>query len=170
MGKKGDTVVYIYSNLEYLQGALRGRLTVHINRSKIDRNSTPLYFVAIEQPTFCNPSGQAKADLRILPNCRGNGLDEERLRLLKRLCTERTTAQEPELIVEEQLPPPLQIIEQHQQENEPPPHAAEVERRRPTRRRQVLQELQLQQLPELRARWWADDCDADEEPGIINGE
>ena len=34
MVKKGDTVVYSYSKLEYLQGALRGRLTLHINRSK----------------------------------------------------------------------------------------------------------------------------------------
>jgi hypothetical protein len=150
MVKKGDTVVYSYSKLEYLLGALRGRLTVHINRSKIDRNGTPLYFIAVERPTFRNPSAQAKADLRVLPNRRGNGLDEGRLRLLERLCTERATADEPELIVEEQLPLPPQILEQEQPEYELPQE--EEQHRRSSRRRRVLQDLQLQPSPERRTR------------------
>ena len=83
MVKKGDTTVYSNSKLEYLQGILRGRLDIHICRSKIDRNGIPLYFIAVEHPTFRNPSLQAKAeDLRVLPNRHGNGLDEAQLRFI----------------------------------------------------------------------------------------
>ena len=61
------------------------------------------FFIAVECPTFRNPSAQAKADLRVLPNRRGNGLDEERLRLLERLCAERASAEEPELILHKSI-------------------------------------------------------------------
>jgi hypothetical protein len=128
MVKKGDTTVYSYSKLEYLQGVLHGRLNIHICRSKIDRNGIALYFVAVERPTFRNPSLQGKAeDLRVLPNRHGNGLDEERVLLLERLCAERASTNEPELIVDEQLPPPPQIEDQCEQENEPPPQDYNVE-------------------------------------------
>jgi hypothetical protein len=113
MVKKGDTTVYSYGKLEYLQGILRGRLDIHICRSKIDRNGIPLYFMAVERPTFRNPSLQGKAeDLRVLPNRHGNGLDEERVRLLECLRAERASTNEPELIVDERFPPPPQIEEQ----------------------------------------------------------
>ena len=88
-----------------------------------------MFFIASGCPTFCNPSAQAKADVRVLPNHRGNGLNEERLRLLESLCTERASAEEPELIVDEQLP----LL----------PQAEETQQPRPAHRRRVLQELQL---------------------------
>ena len=100
MVKKGETITYSYSKLEYLQGVLRSRLAIHICRSKTDRTSKPLYFIAVEHPTFRNPSLQVKAGLRVLPNCLGNGLDEERIQLLERLCAERATSEEPWHIVD----------------------------------------------------------------------
>jgi len=94
MVKKGDTTVYSNSKLEYLQGILRGRLDIHICRSKIDRNGIPLYFIAVEHPTFRNPSLQAKGNITGIdePNQPSNGLDDESIRLLERLCTERASA------------------------------------------------------------------------------
>ena len=92
--KKGDTTVYSNSKLEYLQGILRGRLDIHICRSKIDRNGIPLYFIAVERPKFRNPSEQAKGNITGIdePNQPSNGLDDESIRLLERLCTERASA------------------------------------------------------------------------------
>ena len=99
-------------------------------------------------------------------NCRGNGLNEAQLRLLKRLCAERGTGEEPELIVEGQFHPPLQIQEQYEQENEPP-QAEEAQERRPARGRRVLQELQLQPVLERRTRRRGNDLDADGEPELV---
>ena len=115
------------------------------------RNSVPLYFIAVECPTFRNSPLEVKAGLRVLPNHRGNGLDEERVQLLEGLCAERATTEEPERIVVEQLPPSTQIDEQTQQENVPP-KAEGAQQPRPARRRLVLQELQIFSPPEERTR------------------
>jgi len=132
--KKGNITMIRKAKLDYLQTALKENIILHITLSKLERNGNKMFFIASGCPTFCNPSAQAKADVRVLPNHRGNGLDEERLRLLESLCTERATADEPELIVEEQLPLPPQILEQEQPEYELP------------------QEEELQPSPERRTR------------------
>ena len=108
MAKQGNTYAFKKNKLDELKDALKENLTLHITRSKIQRPGANLYFVAVERPTFRNPLEQAKANPRVLPNRRGNGLNEAQLRLLERLCAERATGEEPELIVEGQLHPPPQ--------------------------------------------------------------
>jgi hypothetical protein len=168
MAKQGNTYAFKKNKLDELKDALKENLTLHITRSKIQRPGANLYFVAVERPTFRNPLEQAKANPRVLPNRRGNGLNEAQLRLLARLCAERATADEPELIVDEQLPPPPQMEVQNQQENAPT-QAEEVQRRIPASRRRVLQELQLQASPERRTRTRrrGHNCSADEEPDLM---
>ena len=76
--KKGDNYTFSNSQLDYLQGVLRGRfLDIYINRSKIERNGKRLFFIAVDKP-HQNPSAQAKDEPNIRPNRRGNhGLDAE---------------------------------------------------------------------------------------------
>jgi len=161
MAKQGNTYAFKKNKLDELKDALKENLTLHITRSQIQRPGANLYFVSVERPTFRNPLEQAKANPRVLPNRRGNGLNEAQLRLLERLCAERATGEEPELIVEGQLHPPPQIQEQYEQENEPP-QAEEAQERRPARGRRVLQELQLQPVLERRARRRADETQQEE--------
>jgi len=159
--KKGNTTMVRKAKLDYLQTTLKENIDLHITLSKIETNGNKLFFIAVERPTFRNPLEQAKANPRVLPNRRGNGLNEAQLRLLERLCAERATGEEPELIVEGQLHPPPQIQEQYEQENEPP-QAEEAQERRPARGRRVLQELQLQPVLERRARRRADETQQEE--------
>ena len=156
------------AKLDYLQTTLKENIDLHITLSKIETNGNKLFFIAVERPTFRSPMEQAKANIILLPNHHGNGLNEAQLRLLARLCAERATADEPELIVDEQLPPPPQMEVQNQQENAPT-QAEEVQRRIPASRRRVLQELQLQASPERRTRTRrrGHNCSADEEPDLM---
>jgi len=75
--KKG---FYVFSNsqLDYLQQVLWGRLDIHINRSKLERNGKPLFFIAPVDKPHQNPSAQAnvnptynqiaKAIMDLMPN------------------------------------------------------------------------------------------------------
>ena len=131
--------------LDYLRIRLRRQHDLRFTRTKSFASKSRV-FISIGEPTFQNPSVQAKADPRVLPNRRGNGLDEGRLRLLERLCTERASAEEPELIVDEQLP----LLPQEQ--DNILPQAEETQQPRPAHRRRVLQELQLPPSPDRRTR------------------
>ena len=161
MAKQGNSYAIKKTKLAELKDALKENLTLHITRSQIQRPGANSYFVAVERPTFRNPLEQAKANIILLPNRHGNGLDEVRLRLLARLCAEHAADEEPELIVDEQLPPPPQIEAQNQQENAPP-QAEEAQQPRPARHRRVLQELPLQPVLERRTRRSADETQQEE--------
>ena len=115
--KRGDITMFRKAKLDYLQTALKQNITLHISRIQLPGNNKRTFHIAIGQP-LSNPSVQAKINPRVLPNRRGNGLNEAQLRLLARLCAERASTNEPELIVDERFPPPPQIEEQREQENE----------------------------------------------------
>jgi len=127
--KRGGVTMVNKAQLDYLQAALvKENIILSITRSQLQKKGKNSFFAAVGRSRFKNPSAQAKANPILLPNRHGNGLDEERVLLLERLCAERASTNEPELIVEEQLPPPPQIEDQREQENEPPPQAEEVQR------------------------------------------
>ena len=109
--KRGDITMFRKAKLDYLQTALKQNITLHISRIQLPGNNKRTFHIAIGQP-LSNPSVQAKINPRVLPNRRGNELNEAQLRLLARLCAERASTDEPELIVDEQLPPPQQIEDQ----------------------------------------------------------
>ena len=100
MVKQGNTYAFKKKRLDELKEAPKENMTVHIICSQVQRQGAHLYFITVQQTTYRNPLVQAKANPRVLPNRHGNGLDEERLHLLKHLCAERVSDEEPELIVE----------------------------------------------------------------------
>lgn len=114
-----------------LQEAFTETVTIHISHSKPEPNGNQLFFIAVKRPTFCNSIEHVKANESALLNNCGNGLVEEWLCSPKRLCAERVTGEEPELIVDEQLLMSQQILEQHEQETKPP-QAEEAQQPRPT--------------------------------------
>ena len=124
MFKRGNTTMFSKQHLEYLKIALQGNLILHIGPSQLQGTGKQLFFISVGKPLFQNPIEQSKKNPRVLPNCNSSRLDNERLHLLARLCAERASTEEPELIVEEQLlPPPHQIEQQHEQQNALPPQA-----------------------------------------------
>ena len=159
--KRGGLYGISTDQLAYLKTTVHRQHDLRFTRYQLKSGGKRSAFISIGEPTFRNPSLQAKRNPRVLQNCRGNGLNEAQLRLLERLCAERATGEEPELIVEGQLHPPPQIQEQYEQENEPP-QAEEAQERRPARGRRVLQELQLQPVLERRARRRADETQQEE--------
>ena len=100
--KRGNIIMFSKSKLDYLQAALKENITLHITRSQLQRKGKHAYYLAVGHP-LSNPTVQAKINPRVLPNRRGNGLNDVQLRFLARLCAERTSTDEPELIVDEQL-------------------------------------------------------------------
>jgi len=143
--KRGDITMINKAKLDHLQTALKENIILHITRIKLQREGKRAFYIAVGQP-LSNPSVQAKINPRVLPNRRGNGLDQQRLLLLERLCAERASAEEPELIVDEQLP----LLPQEQ--DNILIQAEETQQPRPARRRRVLQELQLPPSPDRRTR------------------
>jgi len=137
--KRGEITMFSKAQLDHLQTALKGSMILSITRSQLQKKGKNSFFDAVGRSRYKNPSAQAKANPVLLPNRRGNGLNEAQLRLLARLCAERASTNEPELIVEEQLPLPPQMQDQYEQENEPP--QADGQQPRPTGRRRVFQEL-----------------------------
>ena len=157
--------------LDYLRIRLRRQHDLRFTTTKSFASKSRV-FISIGEPTFQNPSVQAKADPRVLPHSHGNGLDEERVQLLERLCAERASTDEPELIVDEQLPPPPhQIEQQHEQQHELPAQA-DVQRPRPARDRRVFQEIQVQASPQCRTRTRrrGQECSTGEEARLIVNE
>ena len=71
------------AQLDHLQTALKDDIILHITRIKLQREGKRAFYIAIGQP-LSNPSVQAKINPRVLPNRRGNGLNEAQLRLLAR--------------------------------------------------------------------------------------
>jgi len=80
MVKQGNSYAIKKTKLDELKDTRKENLTLHITRSQIQRPGAILYFVEVESPTFRNPLEQAKANPRVLPNRRGNGLNEAQLR------------------------------------------------------------------------------------------
>ena len=142
--KRGGLYGISTDQLACLKTTLQGQHDLKFTKTKSIAGKRRV-FVSIGEPTFRNPSLQAKANIILLTNRHGNGLNEAQLRLLEPLCAERATGEEPKLIVEEQLHPPPQIQAQYEQENEHP--QADEQQPRAARRRRVLQELQLQASP-----------------------
>jgi hypothetical protein len=118
--KRGGLYGISTDQLAYLKTTVRRQHDLRFTRYQLKSGGKRSAFISIGEPTFRNPSLQAKRNPRVLQNCRGNGLNEAQLRLLERLCAERATGEEPELNVDGQLHPPPQIQEQYEQENEPP--------------------------------------------------
>ena len=131
MFKKGHTTMFSKQHVEHLKNALQENLILHIALSQLKGIGKQLFFISVGKPLFRNPIEQSKKNPRVLPNRRGNGLNEAHLRLLARLCAERASTEEPELIVEEQLP----LLPQEQ--DNLLPQAEETQQPRPAHRRRV---------------------------------
>ena len=81
--KRGGVTMFNKAQLDHLQTALKENIILHITRIQLPRKKNRTFYIAIGQP-LSNPSVQAKINPRVLPNRRGNGLNEAQLRLLAR--------------------------------------------------------------------------------------
>jgi len=112
--KRGGVTMFNKAQLDYLQAALvKENIILSITRSQLQKKGKHAFFIAVGRPRYTNPSAQAKANPRVLPNRHGNGLDEESIRLLAHLCAERATAEEPELVISGCLLGELYLYPQH---------------------------------------------------------